>query len=280
MSYYSGYSNSKGKFFRHLGSLVIGFLQFICVFLGLVFIKTEMIFSIACAVFLLVLTFLEGKVKEYDGFLEYIICVIVSPLRVFVQFITFFRVIVSIIKKDYQFGATDYDQYSFVGKFVYVFCGINRMTSKDRNTRIKNYNTLEKLNEESLKEKERKRIEREKRQQEEAERRYRNRPSDANGHYFMKTTFGSCPVGGYSYSERRYFKNGTPYIEITYTLDYRKYKDQTNRQGFNASVGISRTMVKEKVQQNYNTYCRNYKNPIQYPTVIINVNPGRMFGTY
>lgn len=226
------------------------------------------------------INFFEGKVKEYDGFLEFIICLLVSPIRVFVQFITFFRVIISIFKGDHEFGATDYDQYSFLGKFVYVCCGINRLSSKSREKRIENYNKLEKLDEELAKENERKRVARERKRQEEEERRYKNRPSDVNGHYFLKTTFGSCPVNGYRYSERRYFKNGTPFIEITYTLDYRKYRDQTDRQGFNASVGISRTSVREKVQQNYNSYCRSYKDPIQYPTVVINVNPGRVIGIY
>ncbi len=274
-----GFKKSVGKFFN----LIIGFLLaavqtvgFWLAFAG--FLSGDGIAAIIIGVILMgVAIFVESRREGYCYAKEYILCILVSPIRAFGRLATFVLFFVACFNRD----LTWFDRSILNGRywseaFYAVFLGIDKRSrraqaiqdAKDRRDRERR---------EAEARARAQRAEAEARQRALAAERERQRiaamPNDADGHVFLNTGFGAKPLNAYNYNETRTFRNGQATIKISFTLDYKRGQQQS-------SMDRARTYCKEQAQKNYDAYCARVRNSVPAPTLEISIMPGKDTAAY
>ena len=86
----------------------------------------------------------------------------------------------------------------------------------------------------------------------------------------------SPPPSGYSYSEQRGFRNGSPCIIASFTLDW-NYKEGYSLDALWEEARLSAEVSCEREKgKNYRAYCKRVRNPVSEPRLVLNLRRGKM----
>lgn len=215
--------------------------------------------------------FLESRISEYDEIWHYVLCVLSSPVRVVCQIVTLVRVILATVNGDEQFAKRGLVTTSLIEYFFYVFFGWEYEPA------VSARRARETARREASRAADEKYAAIDARKKAEQEARKASLPDDRNGQIFISGgNMVSPPPSGYSYSEQRGFRNGSPCIIASFTLDW-NYKEGYSLDALWEEARLSAEVWCEREKgKNYRAYCKRVRNPVSEPTLTLNLRRGKM----
>ena len=215
--------------------------------------------------------FLESRISEYDEVWHYVLCVLSSPVRLACQIVTLVRVILVMVKEDELFAKRGLVTTTFIEYFFYVFFGWEYEPA------VKERRARDAARKEAIRAADEKYAAIDARKKAEQEARKASLPDDRNGQIFISGgNMVSPPPSGYGYSEQRGFRNGSPCVIASFTLDW-NYKEGYSLDALWEEARLSAEVWCEREKgKNYRAYCKRVRNPVSEPSLILNLRRGKM----
>jgi len=274
-----GFTSSIGKFVGLFLNLLLAGVQTVGFWLAFAgFLSGDGIAAIIIGLILMaVIIFVEGKRQGYCYAKEYIMCIILSPVRAFGHIASFVLFFIACFNRRLKwFDKTILNGRYWSEAFYAVMFGIDKRSKKAQ--AIQDAKDLRDRQRREAEARARAaRAEEQARQRALAAERERQRiaamPNDSDGHVFLNTVFSAKPANAYNYSETRTYYGGKPIIKISFTLDYKR----GNRDG---SMERARKYCKDQAQKNFDAYCARVRNSVAAPTIEFTITPGKDTAAY